>query len=205
MIVKYADGKPRPRRSATYATCVGPAGESRDILDVVELGFSRPDEQWLTRDEVVEHSLPQAVELGFHELPRVVKREVPDEVDAVESRIPYPDADPTSRCCESVDMIKRGFSSSAVESRFVVVVDESRVEIANRLSVQRQLRPKGSRSWGGGGGDDNAARVREVEVARPCDIAVITQLPGLSWKHFLRGLKRGDLEQICMVVPDVVD
>ncbi|KAG3005461.1 hypothetical protein PC123_g21455 [Phytophthora cactorum] len=73
MIVKYADGKPRqrPRRSVTYATCVGPEGESRDILDVVEQGFSRPDEQWLTRDEVVDHSFPQAIEPGF---PHVVER-----------------------------------------------------------------------------------------------------------------------------------
>ncbi|KAG3005462.1 hypothetical protein PC121_g11491 [Phytophthora cactorum] len=95
---------------------------------------------------MVERGLPQEVE---DELPRVVKRELSEEVDAVESRIPYPDADPISRCCDSVDMIKRGFSSSAAESRFVVVVDESRVDLANRLSVQRQLRPKGSRSWWG--------------------------------------------------------
>ncbi|KAG2886599.1 hypothetical protein PC118_g22221 [Phytophthora cactorum] len=53
-----------------------------------------------------------------------------------------------------------------------------------------------------GDGDDSVAHVREVEVARPpCDAASITQLPSLSWKHFLRDLKRGKIGQVCMIVP----
>ncbi|KAG4229900.1 hypothetical protein PC116_g21788 [Phytophthora cactorum] len=48
--------------------------------------------------------------------------------------------------------------------------------------------------------------VREVEVARPpCDAASITQLPGLSWKHSLRDFKRGETEQVCMIVPEADD
>ncbi|GMF26569.1 unnamed protein product [Phytophthora fragariaefolia] len=43
-------------------------------------------------------------------------------------------------------------------------------------------------------------RVRTIEVASPpSDAAAITQLPGLSWKHFLRDLKTGEIEQICLL------
>ncbi|GMF19368.1 unnamed protein product [Phytophthora fragariaefolia] len=38
-------------------------------------------------------------------------------------------------------------------------------------------------------------RVRTIEVAiPPSDTAAITRLPGLSWKHFLRDLKAGEIE-----------
>ncbi|KAG3181958.1 hypothetical protein PC128_g14894 [Phytophthora cactorum] len=76
------------------ATCVGPERESLNIMDVIKHGLSRPDEQCLARNEVVERSLPQAVEV---ELLRMVERELPQEVDTVESGIPYSDANPTSR------------------------------------------------------------------------------------------------------------
>ncbi|KAG3204294.1 hypothetical protein PC128_g2014 [Phytophthora cactorum] len=158
------------------ATCAGPEPDPQDILDVVEHGFPRT-KQWLSRDDVVERGLPHAVE---HEFPDVVKRELPEVVDAVESSIPHPDTDPTGRCRESVDMIERGFSSSAAESA------PRPPEVISALV---------------GDGDDSVAHVREVEVARPpCDAASITQLPGLSWKHFLRDLKRGEIEQVCMIV-----
>ncbi|GMG15543.1 unnamed protein product [Phytophthora fragariaefolia] len=43
-------------------------------------------------------------------------------------------------------------------------------------------------------------RVRTIEVANPpSDAAAITRLPGLSWKHFLRDLKAGEIEQICLL------
>ncbi|GMF61416.1 unnamed protein product [Phytophthora fragariaefolia] len=43
-------------------------------------------------------------------------------------------------------------------------------------------------------------RVRPIEVANPSpDAAAITRLPGLSWKHFLRDLKAGEVEQICLL------
>ncbi|GMF36232.1 unnamed protein product [Phytophthora fragariaefolia] len=44
-------------------------------------------------------------------------------------------------------------------------------------------------------------RVRTIEVANPpSDAAAITRLPGLSWKHFLRDLKAGEIEQICLLI-----
>ncbi|KAE9328703.1 hypothetical protein PR003_g15731 [Phytophthora rubi] len=40
-------------------------------------------------------------------------------------------------------------------------------------------------------------QVRAIEVANPpSDAATITRLPGLSWKHFLRDLKAGEIEQV---------
>ncbi|KAE8956987.1 hypothetical protein PR001_g31540, partial [Phytophthora rubi] len=52
-------------------------------------------------------------------------------------------------------------------------------------------------------------QVRAIEVANPpTDAATITQLPGLSWKHFLRDLKAGEIEQVCLLTgfdqPDVL-
>ncbi|KAE8976730.1 hypothetical protein PR002_g25231 [Phytophthora rubi] len=52
-------------------------------------------------------------------------------------------------------------------------------------------------------------QVRAIEVANPpTDAATITRLPGLSWKHFLRDLKAGEIEQVCLLtgsdLPDVL-
>ncbi|KAG3088479.1 hypothetical protein PI124_g17655 [Phytophthora idaei] len=156
-------------------------------------------------DTRVERVLPQTVE---DELPRVVERELPEEIDAVESSIPYPDADPTNRCRESANTIERGFSWSTTESAPRPV---------RRRGRQKPCRPRTPSECLTTietevifvlveDGDDNVARVREVEVARPPrDAASITQLPGLSWKHFLRDLKRRGIEQVCMIVPEVDD
>ncbi|OWY91231.1 polyprotein, partial [Phytophthora megakarya] len=43
-------------------------------------------------------------------------------------------------------------------------------------------------------------RQRTLEVATPPkDAKSIIQLPGLSWKHFLRDLKASEIEQICLI------
>ncbi|KAE9200098.1 hypothetical protein PF004_g19093 [Phytophthora fragariae] len=52
-------------------------------------------------------------------------------------------------------------------------------------------------------------QVRSIEVANPpTDAATITRLSGLSWKHFLRDLKAGKIEQVCLLTgsdqPDVL-
>ncbi|KAG3097314.1 hypothetical protein PI125_g15742 [Phytophthora idaei] len=45
-----------------------------------------------------------------------------------------------------------------------------------------------------------SSRRRTIELASPPrDARSITRLPGLSWKNFLRALKDGELEQICLV------
>ncbi|KAE9332495.1 hypothetical protein PR003_g14483 [Phytophthora rubi] len=48
--------------------------------------------------------------------------------------------------------------------------------------------------------DGTPNRTRVVEVASPPrDAKSITSLPGLSWKNFLRYLKAGDIEQVCVI------
>ncbi|KAE9187342.1 hypothetical protein PF004_g22828 [Phytophthora fragariae] len=52
-------------------------------------------------------------------------------------------------------------------------------------------------------------QVRAIEVAKPpSDAATNTRLPGLSWKHFLRDLKAGEIVQVCLLTgsdqPDVL-
>ncbi|KAG2919711.1 hypothetical protein PC115_g10041 [Phytophthora cactorum] len=161
------------------ATCAGPEPEPQDILDV--RGLPHADKHGFPH--VVERELPGTTAVVKRGLPHVVKRELPEVVDAVESSVPHPDTDPTGRCRESADMIERGFPSSTAEN-------------APRPVISILVRD----------GDDNVAHAREVEVARPPrDAASITQLPDLSWKHFLHDLKRGEIEQVCMIVPEVDD
>ncbi|KAE8908795.1 hypothetical protein PF005_g8204 [Phytophthora fragariae] len=187
-----------------------------DDDDVVEHGFPRPDEQWLSPedddddvaehgfprpdDDVVERGLPLAVEHGF---PRVVERELLEEVDAAEQLAPRLGADGKFRHPESADVIEHRFSPSAVE-------DTPRpVRRRGRRKPRRPRAPSPDPveteseviSVLVGNNADESPRACNVEVARPpCDAAEITRLPGLSWKHFLRDLKRGEIEQVCMIV-----
>ncbi|POM77128.1 LOW QUALITY PROTEIN: Polyprotein, partial [Phytophthora palmivora] len=48
--------------------------------------------------------------------------------------------------------------------------------------------------------DGAPSKTRVIEVASPPrDAKSITHLPGLSWKKFLRDLKAGDIEQVCLI------
>ena len=48
--------------------------------------------------------------------------------------------------------------------------------------------------------DGNPQRRQYIEVASPPrDASSITSLPGLSWKHFLRDLKGGTVDQVCLI------
>ena len=52
--------------------------------------------------------------------------------------------------------------------------------------------------------DGNPQRRQYIQVASPPrDAASITSLPGLSWKHFLRDLKGGTVNQVCLVTNEV--
>ncbi|KAE9241494.1 hypothetical protein PF004_g7023 [Phytophthora fragariae] len=179
--------------------------EEDDDDDVVEHGFPRPDEQWLSPkedDDVVERGLPLAFEHGF---PRVVERKLPEEVDASDQLAPRLGADVEFRHPESADVIEHEFLLSAVE-------DTSRP--ARRRGRRKPRRPRAPSqdpveteteviSVLVGNYADEPPRACNVEVARSsCDAAEITRLPGLSWKHCLRDLKRGEIEQVCMIVAD---
>ena len=48
-------------------------------------------------------------------------------------------------------------------------------------------------------------RRQYIEVASPPrDAFSVTSLPGLSWKHFLRDLKGGTVEQVCLITNEAV-
>uniref|UniRef100_A0AAV1TRP9 Uncharacterized protein n=1 Tax=Peronospora matthiolae TaxID=2874970 RepID=A0AAV1TRP9_9STRA len=52
--------------------------------------------------------------------------------------------------------------------------------------------------------DESPQRRQNVEVASPLrDASSITSLPGLFWKHFLRDLKGGTVEQVYPVTNEV--
>ncbi|GMF48251.1 unnamed protein product [Phytophthora fragariaefolia] len=205
MIVKYADEKPRRRVRRGFPRPDEQQFSEEDDDDVVEHGFPRPDKQWLSPgedDEVVERRLPLAV---AHGLPRVVERKLPEEVDAAGQLAPRLGADVEFRHPESADVIEYGFSLSAVE-------DTPRpVRRRGRRKPRRPRAPSQDPveteseviSVLVGNNADEPPRACNVEVARPpCDAAEITRLPGLSWKHFLRDLKRGEIEQVCMIVAE---
>ncbi|KAK1941598.1 hypothetical protein P3T76_006662 [Phytophthora citrophthora] len=219
-ISEVTDG---PSGACEPATCAGLEQVTQDMSDVVEHEFPRPNEQWLSdvgndvaeygfprleeqrlsnETDVVERGLPQAVEHGF---PRVVERKLPEAVDAVESSNPRPDADVVSRRPSSAAMIERGLSSAAM-------ADTPRpVRCRGRRKPRRPRAPSDVFvepeseviSVLIGDNAETSPRVRNVEVARPpCAAAEITRLPGLSWKHFLRDLKKGEIEQVCMLVAE---
>ncbi|RAW41730.1 hypothetical protein PC110_g2046 [Phytophthora cactorum] len=153
------------------ATCAGPEPEPQDILDVVEHGFPRPDEQWLSRLSVASHT---RISMG--------SRMWSSGSSLVQQRWSSVD----SRMWSSGSSLKWSMRSSRV----------SRIQTPTPPVISILVRD----------GDDNVAHAREVEVARPPrDAASITQLPDLSWKHFLHDLKRGEIEQVCMIVPEVDD
>ncbi|GMF29852.1 unnamed protein product [Phytophthora fragariaefolia] len=174
-----------------------------DDDDVVEHGVPRPDEQWLSPgedDEVVERGFPLAVEHGF---PRVVERELPEEVDAAGHLAPRLGADVEFRHPESAGAIEHGFSLSAVEDTPRPVRGRGRRKPRRPRAPSQDPVETDSEviSVLVGNNTDEPPRAYNAEVARPpCDAAEITWLPGLSWKHFLRDLKRGDIEQVCMIV-----
>ncbi|KAG3231359.1 hypothetical protein PI124_g23548 [Phytophthora idaei] len=147
------------------APCAGPEPEPQDILDVVEHGFPRTDEQWLSRDDVVErglphvvepefphvverelpanedetvveHGLPQAVERG---LPHVVEREPPEVVNAVESSIPHPDADPVE-CSTSGSSSWSTHTAPTSHTFSVLNVNRARGDVGSGGGRRRQRR-----------------------------------------------------------------
>ncbi|KAG6578261.1 reverse transcriptase [Phytophthora cinnamomi] len=215
-----------------HATWAGLEQESQDVSGVVEHGFPRPDEQWLSsgeeQEDVVERGLPRAVEHVFprvveqelpegdvverglpraveHEFPRVVERELPDEVDAVVYGDARPGADVVSRRPSSAAMIERGLSSAASDDTLRPVRRRGRRKPPRPRAPSADPIETESEVISVLVGDDaeTPLRIRDVEAARPpCDAAEITRLPGLSWKHFLRDLKKGQIEQVCMVVAE---
>ncbi|KAE9302308.1 hypothetical protein PR003_g22299, partial [Phytophthora rubi] len=112
------------------------------------------------------------------------EQRLPYENNAVEQRLPFADDSVDRHGRDRVPMPRGGSTAvdPAPSSKTLNVVEYS---------------------------EGSPNQVRAIEVANPpSDAATNTRLPGLSWKHFLRDLKAGEIEQVCLLTgsdqPDVL-
>ncbi|KAE9021944.1 hypothetical protein PR001_g13256 [Phytophthora rubi] len=136
-------------------------------------------EQWLPHaNEAVEQRLPhvhEAVEQRLPHADETVELGLPHYFEAVEQRFPHDDA------AGEQELPPR--ANGAVENEL------SRLEEAPTESVCTVKYVDGAPN-----------RTRVIEVASPPrDAKSITSLPGLSWKNFLRDLKAGYIDQVCLI------
>ncbi|KAE9276097.1 hypothetical protein PR003_g29154 [Phytophthora rubi] len=166
-------------------------------------------EQWLPYENyAVEQGLPHvknAVEQRLPPVQNAVEQRFPHVKNAVEERLPFADDSVAQPSLRDTGMASSSGSRRLRKSkrnrsgrrplrrRSTVVAQAPSSEILNVVEYSE--------------GSPN--QVRSIEVANPpTDAATITRLPGLSWKHFLRDLKAGKIEQVCLLTgsdqPDVL-
>ncbi|CAI5721580.1 unnamed protein product [Peronospora destructor] len=140
--------------------------------------------------DVVEQGLPReinAVENGFPQERRVVEQGFPHETSVVEQGLPHENTvgnDISPRDCSSPAL------SSNSEQHEIPRIDAPASVLFNVIEYV----------------DGAPQRRRVLEVASPPrDASSITRLPGLSWKHFLRDLKDGGIEEVCLIIDEAID
>ncbi|KAE8955016.1 hypothetical protein PR001_g32269, partial [Phytophthora rubi] len=195
-------------------------------------------EQWLPCEKnAVEQRLPyenQAVEQRLPYEKNAVEQGLPHVKNAVEQRLPFADDSVAQQDLRDTGMVEAELpclEEGEVSSSESSSSESSSSETSASSSGSRRLR-KSKRNRSGrrrlrrrstvvdqapsseilnvveySEGFPN--QVRAIEVANPpTDAATITRLPGLSWKHFLRDLKAGEIEQVCFLtgsdLPDVL-
>ncbi|KAE9289854.1 hypothetical protein PR003_g25438 [Phytophthora rubi] len=175
---------------------------------------------WLPRmkNETVEQELPSVKEAVEQQLPHAneaVEQRLPHADEAVEQGLPHDDAAGEQELPPHVNgavenelsRLEEGEASSS-ESDISVSSRGSRRTKTSRRS-KRQLKPRRAVDLPSAPiesvctveyVDGGPKRTRVIEVASPPrDAKSITSLPGLSWKNFLRDLKAGDIEQVCLI------
>ncbi|KAE9204757.1 hypothetical protein PF004_g17750 [Phytophthora fragariae] len=180
----------------------------------------------------VEQRLPpvqNAVEQRFPHAKNAVEQRLPLENATVEQRLPFADDSVAQQDLRDTSMVETELP--CLEEGEVSSSESSSSETSASSSGSRRLR-KSKRNRSGrrrlrrrstavdpapsseilnvveySEGSPNQARAIEV-ANHPTDAATITRLPGLSWKHFLRDLKAGEIEQVCLLTgsdqPDVL-
>ncbi|GMF17480.1 unnamed protein product [Phytophthora fragariaefolia] len=147
-------------------------------------------------NESVEHRLPyenEAVEQGLPQIDEAVEQRIPHATESFEQRLPHDDVAvgimSPPRVIGAVEnefsRLEEGSSSSS-ESDTSVSSRDSRRTMMSRRS-RRQLKPR------------RDASPSPDPTHPPRDATSITSLPGLSGKNFLRDLKAGDIEQVCLI------
>ncbi|GMF17714.1 unnamed protein product [Phytophthora fragariaefolia] len=130
---------------------------------------SRPYE-----NEAVEQGLPhvhEAVEQGLPHVHEAVEQRLPHVHEAVEQRLPHDDVATSRR------------SRLRLKPRHDASPSPDPTESVSTIEYV----------------DGVPSHTRAIAVASPPrDAKSISSLPGLSWKNFLRDLKAGDIEQVCL-------
>ncbi|GMF54727.1 unnamed protein product [Phytophthora fragariaefolia] len=179
--------------------------------------------------EAVEQPLPQINETVERRLPQIneaVEQRFPHVHEAVEQRLPHADVAvgtvPPPRVIGAVanelSRLEEGAISSSESDTSVSSRGLRRTKTSRRS--RRRLKPRCDASLSPDPTesvctieyvDGVPSHTRVIEVASPPrDAKPITSLPGLSWKNFLRDLKAGDIEQVCLItdtesVPRVIN
>ncbi|KAE9187523.1 hypothetical protein PF004_g22766 [Phytophthora fragariae] len=149
-----------------------------------------------------------AVEQRFLHVKNAVEQRLPLENATVEQRLPFADDSVAQQVLRDTGMVETELQ--CLEEGEVSSSESSSSETSASSSLPRSTRLRRARS-STSSSIRRALRinVRAIEVANPpTDAATITRLPGLSWKHFLRDLKAGEIEQVCLLTgsdqPDVL-
>ncbi|KAE8960901.1 hypothetical protein PR002_g30070 [Phytophthora rubi] len=169
-------------------------------------------EQWLPYENyAVEQGLPHvknAVEQRLPHVKNAVEQRLPLENATVEQRLPFADDSVAQQGLRDTGMVETEFpcleegevssSETSASSSGSRRLRKSKRNRSGRRRLRRRSTAEGSPN-----------QVRAIEVANPpSDASTITRLPGLSWKHFLRDLKAGEIEQVCLLTgsdqPDVL-
>ncbi|GMF55681.1 unnamed protein product [Phytophthora fragariaefolia] len=169
-------------------------------------------------NEAVEQRLPHENEAVEQRLPLIneaVEQRLPHVHEAVAQRLPHGDfvvgTVPPPRVIGAVanelSRLEEGASSSSESDTSVSSRGARRTKTSRRS--RRQLKPRRDASSSPDPTesvctieyvDDVPSHTCVIEVASPPrDAKSITSLPGLSWKNFLRDLKAGDIEQVCLI------
>ncbi|KAE8963218.1 hypothetical protein PF011_g29119 [Phytophthora fragariae] len=135
------------------------------------------------KNETVEQRLPyvkEAVEQWFPHANEAVEQRLPHAIEAVEQELP-PRVNGAVE--NELSRLEEGEASSSESDTSVL---EQGLETHSICTVEYV--------------DGAPIRTRVIEVASPPrDAKSITSLPGLSWKQFLRDLKAGGIEQVCLI------
>ncbi|KAE9271821.1 hypothetical protein PF008_g30255 [Phytophthora fragariae] len=175
----------------------------------------------------VEQRLPpvqNAVEQGLPHVQNAVEQRFPHVKNAVEQRLLFADDSVAQQSLRATGMVETEFpcldegevtssETSASRSGSTRLCKSKRNRSGRRLLRRRSTvvdqAPSGKIFNVVEYSDGSPNQVRSIEVANPPTVAAtITRLPGLSWKHFLRDLKAGEIEQVCLLTgsdqPDVL-